>query len=267
MSQLLEKIRSRGYWKVIVRPSVFERDKIPDISSLWSILEKAVVRMRGWDFPHLEYTEECHIDLDWIGQEYEWEHHKSAWRFYQSGQFVHIHAIRLDWRDESSIWPADDAWKPGELLGVGDTIFTMREVMKLASGLALSEAGGSQMHIKIVACNIEGRFLYVDSKNRWPFDRSYSCGLEEFPQEFRVSGEEIVAQHRELALTDPNWTFLTKRRNRFTMQILWITRYLTRSMIGEKPDGFGLGNSSKKAGNKLTSLRLWASAMQQSASG
>lgn len=199
MKRPLEKLKSRGYWQVIIRPTSFN-PKMVDIEDLWPMLEKMVVRIRGWYFPHLDHKKNPHIDMEWIGQEFDWEHHKSAWRFYQSGLFIHLGSIRFDWRDESSRWPADNNWKPGMLLGVGDTVITFTEIMELASRLSLSKAGDQQMYIGIVVHGLKGRSLYVDSNERWPFDSTYTSSLENYPNELNVSRQKLVADHKDLAI-------------------------------------------------------------------
>ena len=200
MNTLLEKIRSRGYWQVIVRPARFVSKRIPDISLLHPILQKTYVSLRGWDFPHLDSRRTLHIDIDWIGQEFEWEHYISVWRFYRSGQFIHVSGMPIDWRDQSSFWPADEQWKAGTLLGVGDAIFCFTEIYEFAARLALSDAGDEQMHVNITVGNLEGRMLYVDSHRRFSFLRAYTSSIEKYPHSIDVSTSELIARPRDIAL-------------------------------------------------------------------
>ncbi len=207
MSKLLEKIRSRGYWLVVIRPVRFVEKRIPDISLLYPILQKTYVRLRGWDFPHLEPPNATHIDMDWIGQELEWQHLLSSWQFYQSGQFIHISGIPIDWRDQSSFWPADGEWKPGVLLGIGETIYRFTEICEFAARLSLSEAGDELMHIDIIADNLKGRVLYVDNQRRWPFDFPYRASIEKYPHSIELSRSDLVARPKDIALQAVNEFF------------------------------------------------------------
>jgi len=142
-----------------------------------------------------------HIDIDWIGQEFEWQHYISSWRFYQSGQFTHISGMPVDWRDQSHFWPADEQWRPGAWLGVGDTIFTLTEVFEFAARLALSDAGDEQMHISVTVGNLRERLLYVDTQGRWPFIyRPYQASIEKFPYSVELTRSDLVAEPRDLAL-------------------------------------------------------------------
>ena len=49
---VLEKIRARGHWRVVIRPTTFEGSHIPSYSDLFPIVEKNAVRIRGWGYPH-----------------------------------------------------------------------------------------------------------------------------------------------------------------------------------------------------------------------
>jgi hypothetical protein len=200
MSELLNKIKSRGYWQIIIRPRSFNPNRVGDISSLLPLLSKFVIRIRGWDFPHIDFRSSPHLDIDWIGQETDWNYHKSIWRFYQSGQFVYILAMAIDWRDESSFWPADQLWKPMTQLGVGDTIFTFAEILEFASLLALSDAGDNNMQIDIKVRNIKGRELYIDSfRHRVPFSTSYRIQMQDYPFSKNISRSDLISSHKVYA--------------------------------------------------------------------
>ncbi len=78
---LLEKIKSRGHWRVVIRPGRFVEKRIQEISTLYPIIEKTSVNLRGWDFPHVDTHPNPKIDVDWVGQESEWEQFLEIWRF------------------------------------------------------------------------------------------------------------------------------------------------------------------------------------------
>ena len=200
MSEILNKIRSRGYWQVLIKPTKFIADRIPDISALFPILQKHYVHIRGWNYPHLDDRRNLHIDQDWIGQDFEWMHSKSSWRFFQSGLFVHLHGIRYDWRDESSIWPAEENWSPFQDLGIGDALYTFTEIYELASRLSMSEAGDEQMDIEIKIYHLNNRKLYMDSSNRWPFDYIYEAHINDYTISNRLLRQELIAKSKDFAI-------------------------------------------------------------------
>jgi len=199
--QILSKVRSRGHWTVTIRPSHFRKDRVPDISSLTPLLDKIVVQLRGWDFPHIDHREAPAIGIDSIEHSFDWEHNKGAWRFYQSGQFFYVFAIALDWRDESRWWPADQNWKPGTLLGIGDVIFQYAEILEFASRLALTEAGDESMHISVEVGPLAGRYLYMDTnRNRWPIDL-HRASIDGFPFTTTIEKSRLLAEHTNIAFS------------------------------------------------------------------
>ena len=99
MTELLDNIRSRGYWRVVIRPYSFIEKRIADRSELLHILEKTSVEYKGWGFPHIDGWRKPDNGPDWIGQEISKEPILELWRFYQSGQFIHYFGMPEDWKD------------------------------------------------------------------------------------------------------------------------------------------------------------------------
>lgn len=197
---LAEKIRSRGHWQVVIRPLQFLEKRIPEIHALFPIVEKASVHLRGWDFPHVDPHTQPHIDVDWVGQESEWQHHLEIWRLYQSGQFLDISGMHYDWRNQSEWFPASKGWKPNEILGVVDAVYRFTEIFEFAARLALTEAGDEQMHIEVIVGSLKGRRLWVDDRGRTPFFAEYRASLDEFPYRAQIPRSELAANPRDLAL-------------------------------------------------------------------
>jgi hypothetical protein len=213
MTSTLETIKTRGFWQVTIKPDEFIETRVEDISELYPILVKAAVSLRGWDFPHLDKRDDYHVDVDWIGEDSEWEHHLSSWRFYQSGLFIHVSSIPIDWRDRSHWWPPEEGWKPGQLLGVGDALYRFSEVMEFAARLSLSNAGGESMYIEIVLHGLEGRILYMDDRRRWGLFRPYQASITDFPYSLRVERSELIGNTQELALMGARELFKRFRWN------------------------------------------------------
>ena len=100
MKELLDKIKSKGYWSVTIRPSHYDKNLIETHKELRQLIESNKVVLRGWDYPHIvkegiERVSEDSIEssCDWPeGPVYEY------WRFYKTGQFIHYFSTREDWR-------------------------------------------------------------------------------------------------------------------------------------------------------------------------
>ena len=163
--ELATRIRSAGFWNTVIRPAEYVADRV-SVAKLYPIVEKCVVEIRGWDFPHLDRRKPPMPGQNSIKQLTEWEHHAEIWEFYQSGQFVMLDAMKYDWRDRSGWWPADDKWKRGSQLDVMDAFFTLVEIYEFAARLSSSEAGGDAMNVEVTVGGLEGRVLVLDSPRR-----------------------------------------------------------------------------------------------------
>jgi hypothetical protein len=200
---VLNRIRERGYWRVVIRPGSFERERIP-FPTLYPLLAERVVRLRDWDFPQLEPYGEHERGLDWIAHGSErYGLYLEYWRFYQSGQFVDFEGMAEDWRDTSVLGPAPTDWEPGRYLGVLDTLYHFTEIFEFASRLALADAfsGDARVHVEILLSGLRGRELYSDNWPRTPIRVSGSpAHIEELPYAADLPRDELVADASRLAL-------------------------------------------------------------------
>ena len=199
MTPLANKIRSRGFWQVLIRPTKYDGDRVK-LTGLLPLIQKTSIQLRGWDFPHIDTISPLQKDLKWIGQECDWGHFLETWRFYLSGQFVHLGGIWQDWRDQSDLWPAEKDWKPGALLDVANTIFHFSEIFEFAARLALTEAGDDLIHIEIKLSGLKDRSLWNDDPRRMPLLRHYTATIDEFPCTCDISRTELIANPNNLAL-------------------------------------------------------------------
>jgi hypothetical protein len=196
---LLEKIRSRGYWRVVIRPATFIEKRIPNISDLFPLVEKISVQFRGWDYPHIDSTTSPHSERDWVGQEFEWDFFLALWRIYQSGQFVHTFGLRQDWRDRSEFWPAEQGWRPGAILGPKDSVFQLTEIMEFAARLVRTQAGDDQMHLQIELQGLQGRVLQ-DLNDHGQFRWPYQASIPSFSHALDLSRTNLIVDRKDLAL-------------------------------------------------------------------
>ncbi len=199
MTEIADKIKTRGYWSVMIHPTIYVEKRIENYASLFPLIRRLSVKIRGWDFPHIGNSEPIRSH-DWVGQEIEWYNEVESWRFYQSGLFVYLGGYEIDWTNDTSSWsPKPPEPYQEKVLGVSDIAVRFLEFFKLASGLALSEAGSERMYIKIEAHKLADRYLWVDSRNRAPFSTRYSASIESFPQEAEFDRDTLIASTSSLA--------------------------------------------------------------------
>lgn len=212
MSSTMEKLRSRGYWHTVIRPAEFQAKRVADIAALPSIIEKASVHLRGWDFPHVVQGGKYERDVDWVGQESEWGGFLEAWRAYQSGQFVDYTAMEEDWASADSFSGGWGARPPEKFLRVRNAIFTLTEILEFASRLSLTPMGAEQIVITVVASDLAKRQLWIND-NRPPRHRVQAT-LTEMPFEINVRREELIGNAWGIAL---RWS--SELLKRFGMEV------------------------------------------------
>jgi hypothetical protein len=213
MSNTLEKIKLRGYWKVVIRPAEFLRERVAELLYLKEIIRKSSVELRGWDFPHISSNTDISVGMDWVGQEVDWSEHVETWRLYQSGQFAFYGGIYYDWQDQSIFERPSQSWTPGKHLGVVDTIFRLTEIYELAARLSMTEAGGDSLFIGTTLVGLSGRALRIDDPRRSGFSYPRTSAIQEFPYSVTLPREQLVSEARDQALkhadqlfTRFNWT-------------------------------------------------------------
>lgn len=199
MTDLTDKVRSRGHWEVVIRPATFVADRVP-YEQLDEILPSVEVRMRGWPVPYIDHGRRTvlHGD-DWVGQDIDGEvvDHYEAWRFFMSGQFSHLRSVSADWRGGREALRAREGFQ--SLIEVWEILFYLTEVFELAARLALSLGGDEQMVVFASLQGLEDRGLIVGQHNRAEFMVPYRSHVESFSHEVEFSREKLMADNRVAA--------------------------------------------------------------------
>ena len=198
MSELLEKIRSGGHWRVLIRPSVFEEDRIPDHSRLVNILERTFVQYRGHGFPFVDNSRISDCGAG-ICQETEEGLFAELWRFYQSGQFIQYFGFIEDRLDPSRIDSLPSDWNPGLFLDPLQSLFRFTEIFEFATRLSFTAAADNQTHMELSVNGIKGRSLKSASGKLAALPGN-CCQDEAFSVTYDYSNIQLVANNRDLAL-------------------------------------------------------------------
>ena len=190
MKEILEKIRSRGYWQVKIRPDSFDPARGAGPEDLESILNKTAVRLRGWDFPHQGQRPLRRGEgKGWVGQETDWEHYREAWQLYPSGQFIHHSAMKEDWQSRCQGQCLYSGLEPGEALDPLDALLRCIEIFEFAARLLHTPLGDPWTHVEIAIHGLAGRRLWAEpngicfpeiqsaTEDKWRYQGAFS-----FPQ-------------------------------------------------------------------------------------
>ena len=198
MSKLLEKIRSGGYWRVLIRPASFEEKRISDLSEFYPILQRTSVRLRGWDFPHIDQGP-CTNFENHISQETEQDIFAELWQFYQSGQFIHYSSFLEDRLDQRETFQLPSGWQPGVSLDPMGVIFRFTEIFEFSARLTFTAAADDQTHLEISANGIKSRILKSDS-GRLNVPGTYRSHVERLTFIRDYSNAHLVSNTKDLAL-------------------------------------------------------------------
>ena len=207
MSEILNKIRSRGHWKVVVHPPCFNDARIPNKSDLAPILENSKVMLWGWSFPYLVEDMSRSEGTDWIGREVSFDSLIELWRFYQSGQFVHYSGMVSDWSKHTgtfSGWPSQwDSGVPGRphvLLDIKEVMIRFAEIFEFAARLSSTQAGDDQMHLEIEVVGVENHLLRVSPNDKVDYFRKMVNPSHKIPFKFDLHMLELKSNTRGLGL-------------------------------------------------------------------
>ncbi|HEX9215906.1 MAG TPA: hypothetical protein VF864_02915 [Gemmatimonadales bacterium] len=195
-----KEIRSRGYWRVNIRPSVFiaERAALRDLEA---IARDAVVQLRGWDYPHFPRDGVTRgNDFIEAATEAAFISHLEVWRLYQSGQFIHVFSMREDWVEGTPL-PGLGNVKPGELLSLESTLYTITEIFLFAARLAQRMALGPEIVVEYGLFGLANRRLETFNPERDSLFLTHGkANTPSFERTVTEKAERIGARAPEIAL-------------------------------------------------------------------
>jgi hypothetical protein len=134
LDHVLQCIKQRGNWLVVVRPKNFEKEKL-NLKTCKDMVLKSIVSRRPYNYPH--YYANLGGD-DPISSEIDYVHcitdirpymgaispPLSVWRMYQSAQFVHRFSCVEDYWEDSG---------GKNVLSVTSTLYIITEIYEFAS--------------------------------------------------------------------------------------------------------------------------------------
>ena len=186
MSDVLQKVKSRGHWIVQIQPSEYVGERIEKLADLTEIVRQSHVELRGWDFPHFNYNVRPTRNTDYVQQETDWEHCVEIWRAYKSGQFISISALWGDWRDKSTVWAPHENWHSGDTLSAEDVVYRFLEIFEFVARWARLIPRKDEILVKSELIGLENRslefsprrmlsrFQYTSRINRFSWSKKYT---------------------------------------------------------------------------------------------
>ena len=146
---LIEKIKSRGYWRVLIRPTQYKKDLISSLRDCRRFIEESKV-LRGWTTRTLNVEGKVVNGDDWVESSTDWEPYIEHWRFHQSAQFIHLFNCREDWRDiDERVGPSRRSSLPDSFLEPIWAVYRTTEIYEFAARLAAKSIFGKNLSIAV----------------------------------------------------------------------------------------------------------------------
>jgi len=210
-TELLEKIKSRGYWRIVIRPEQFVAERIPTLAECQSIVERNQVQYRGLYLPYIDDQSTRH-GLDYIEVAFSTSGSvHETWRLYQSGQFVLFRGFREDWMKEDSWFRSHQ--KPtiesGTKLDILSTLYQLSETYEFATRLAQADTLGNRLFLDVNLVHTKGRRLFFRDSAKYDFPPflppSAECELEELPRQRSFDVADFIARSRQYSFDHFLW--------------------------------------------------------------
>ena len=201
-NELVELIKSKGYWEVEITPYSYDANKI-QINEILHLVEKCQVRKWGRRYPRISRNADM-TGISFTNNNYfqsltdDGMQHKEIWRMYQSGQFVHYLALREDWGLEDPYGVA--AGSSRKVQNIIMTLYTVTEIFLFASRLASNNVFGDSMYLILKLHNAYDRVLIFSDIER-ELDHDYICKMDDpIIVEKKIATSEILSQSERMAM-------------------------------------------------------------------
>lgn len=202
---VLDKIKSRGYWQIIIRPTKFSNELIVTLEECKNILRDNQVRLRGWYFPSFE-TQAVNKRLDFIELQVDFQGTLESWRFYQSGQFIFYCALQEDWVSEVTGWRmTGPEIEPNSVLEIISSLYQITEAYEFASRIAQKGYLSGNLLIRVNLCNVLKRRLFFWPGSGRRIRENYICHEKDLPKEEEFNTNDFITRSSEISYEHFVW--------------------------------------------------------------
>lgn len=206
------------HWRVIIRPDLYRPERIKTLAECKNIIENTSVKLRGWHYPYVssKLAERGH-GLDWVASWTGDNGHLEYWRFYQSGQFLHLFSIRElndpRWQavlksrvlKHGSPELVEKAESAKGFISIENFIYRMTEIFEFAARLATQEIYKGSMYVEVELKGVAGFALSSDSRDAW--NRCCAAADSELGQTWKIDCRDIISNSPHYARKACAWFF------------------------------------------------------------
>jgi len=199
--ELIERIKAKGYWRVEIRPTIFERLRVPALGEVQKLVQSCIVSLRGWDYPYWNQDTVQNME-DWVESWVDWKYYIEYWRFYQSGQFIHLFALHEDYMNMEEVLPTRYPPRPKRAgyLGCVSAICQVTEIFEFAARLVNKGMLSPKAFVSVGLHNIKDHQLATFDASRFLGDNYVYSADAPIIIEREIPEQELVAKPDEFAL-------------------------------------------------------------------
>jgi len=200
--ELLDLIKSKGYWEIEISPYTFKADRL-ELDEILQLVKKSQVHKWGRYYPLISQSD------SWSGESFRgnnyWEsitddgsQHRELWRMYQSGQFIHYVALREDWGYKNDIGLYAEVSR--KIQSIILTLYTVTEIFLFVSRLASDNLFEDYIYMNLKLHGADDRQLVFSTPDRTLYD-NYICRIEgPITIENTVSVTDVMSNSPRLAM-------------------------------------------------------------------
>lgn len=206
------------HWRVNFRSNSYQEDLISSLKKCYEIIEKTKLSLRGWDYPHLSRRDtERQQGNNWVSSWSDFMGHYEYWRFYQSGQFLHLFSVREateEWKNKLqndlqshlTLMDGEVEWEkvPG-YFSIINFIYNITEIYEFAARLCQAEIYTGTLKIQIDIKGIKGFVLTAPWERAW--HSYYAASQDVLKKSHEVDAEKLIAASKDLSLATIIWFF------------------------------------------------------------
>ncbi len=205
-------VKKRPHWRVVIRPDTFNEERISTLKECWDLVSSCRVTLRGWDYPHIQRNVQKN-GVDWISSWHDGRDHLEYWRFYQSGQFVHLFSFwedinrqEAERRAKVGFLGMPENFTPSGYVDVIWTLLKITEIFEFATRITQKAEFTGFVSLTIQMIGIRNHILCVfDPARSW--DGFFPCEEAEIGKEWRVEAKSLISNSAELARNATAWFY------------------------------------------------------------
>lgn len=196
-SEMVDLIRTRGYWRINFRPERFTH-QFNSAADCLRVVESCAVRIRGWEYPAIlkgsRSVKELYAD-DGYAQEIRLGNFLEFWKLFRTGQFIHYAALAEDWFENTSqpVGPPPDMIQPNTRLSFEEAIYRVAEIYEFLARLVGAGLYEGSVGVRIELHNLKGREIWIQSRHRGHFPHPHTTAGSAVVLDERLEVGKVVA--------------------------------------------------------------------------